>query len=222
MKLQLVILAALSFGSVAMFADTISIHLNQSNENYVLNGTGGLNGYATYDALPGDCATVASVTSCTLTGSYTGSTPGYTAGTYILTTSFDSSNGGLAATSTTPVASPSGGNFFTIVPPVPGDNMTLTLNDISGTSMLPLIVDGVDLGNLVTVAAVHSTCAGLPSGTPCTQGNVGLNTTASIFGPVTGEVTYTFPAAATPEPGFLALGGSLPGVLLVLRKRHKV
>lgn len=219
LKLHLLVLAVFSCVPLASSADTITLHLNQSTENYTLNGTGGSNGFGTYLALPGACTAVASVTTCQLTGTFSGSTPGYTGGSYALLTSFDTSRGGLDATSTTPVSSPSGGNYFVTGAPTSDVNVSLELFDITGFKNLPLIVNGVDLGNSVIVSATNSTCTGLPSGTPCTQGNVGLSNTASIFGPVTGEVTYSFPMASAPEPSWLALGGMAPGALLALRRR---
>lgn len=219
MKLQLAVLAALTFGTLVANADSITVQLNQSEQNYTLNGAGGSNGYATYLAEPGACTAGASITTCVLTGTYTGSTPGYTSGTYTLTTSFANTDGGLHATSTEPVNSPSGGNYFTTDTPTADVNVTLTLDDITGLKNLPLIIDGVDLGNSLLISATHSTCTGLSDGTPCTQANVGLSTTASIYSPVTGQVIYELPVAHAPEPAWLALGGMLPGAWLAVRRR---
>lgn len=219
MKLFLAVLAVLSCGAVAAHADTITIHLNQSNESYTLVGAGGSNGYATYFAQPGACTSGATLTTCLLTGTYTGSTPGYTAGTYTLTSSFANSSTGLAASSTEPVSSPSGGNYFTLGAPTPDVNVSLKLQDVSGVRYLPMVIDGVDLGNTLLVDATNSVCSGLAPGTPCTQAAVGLTTSASISSPVTGEVIYSFPMAATPEPAWLALGGMLPGAYGLLRRR---
>jgi hypothetical protein len=222
MNLKLAVLAAVVLSGSKMHADIITVDLGQSNQNYTLLGTGGSNGFGTYTAEQGTCVAGASDTTCTLTGAYTGDTPGYTSGTYSLVTTY--ANGqSLNAISKDPVSSPDGGNFFVLDPPFPSDvEMTLDLDDISGAKIVPMTVDGTFLADSFIVSAVDSVCSGLPAGVPCTQGNVGLNSGSSIFSPVTGSVTFDTLIVKSPppvpEPGWLVLGG-LPGALLMIRRR---
>jgi hypothetical protein len=222
MNLKFAVLAAALLASSKMHADTITVDLGQSNQNYTLVGTGGSNGYGTYTVEQGTCVAGASETTCTLTGDYTGSTPGYTSGTYSLITTY--ANGqGLNAISKDPVSSPDGGNYFVLEPPFASDvDMTLDLDDISGNKTIPMVADGSFLADSFIVSAVDSVCSGLPAGVPCTQGNVGLNSGSSIFSPVTGSVTFDTLIVKTPtpvpEPGWLVLG-SLPAALLMPRRR---
>jgi hypothetical protein len=222
MNLKLTTLAVALLSSSTMFAGTITVNLGQSNENYTLVGTGGSNGYGTYMVEQGTCVAGASVTTCTLTGSYTGLTSGYSSGTYSLITTYANGDG-INAISSDPVTSPDGGNFFVLEPPFSSDlQITLDLDDISGMKVLPVIVNGAFAGDSLDVSAVDSVCAGLPEGVPCTQGNVGLNSGSSIFSPVTGTATFNTEivksGAPVPEPGWLVLGG-LPAAFLMLRRR---
>ena len=222
MNLKLTTLAVALLSSSTMFAGTITVNLGQSAENYTLVGTGGSNGYGTYMVEQGTCVAGATDTTCTLTGSYTGLTAGYSSGTYSLITTY--ANGeGINAISSDPVSSPDGGNFFVLEPPFSSDlQITLDLDDISGMKVLPVIVNGAFAGDNLSVSAVDSVCSGLPEGVPCTQGNVGLNSGSSIFSPVTGTATFNTEivksAGPVPEPGWLVLSG-VPAALLMLRRR---
>jgi hypothetical protein len=223
------VLAATLLFSGIMHAATVTVWLGPSNENYTLSGTGGSAGYGTYLAGQGNCVPGATDTICTLSGSYTSATPGFTSGIYALLTSYANSEGGLPAISTDPVASPDGGNYFNIVQPFASDvNMSLLLSDIAGNFTVPLIVNGNFVGYSFFVSSINSTCTGLPTGVPCTQGNVGLYTGTTIVSSVTGAAIFdsslAFPTPSggqspVPEPEWLALGGLLPAALLALRRR---
>jgi hypothetical protein len=222
MNFKVAVLATAMLSSSTMFAGTITVDLGQSNQNYTLIGTGGSNGYGTYSVEQGACVAGASETTCTLSGAYTGLTPGYLSGTYSLITTY--ANGeGLDAISSDPVSSPDGGNYFVLEPPFASDvEMTLDLDDSGGMTTVPMVVNGTFVDDSFIVSAVDSVCSGLPAGVPCTQGNVGLNSGSSIFSPVTGSVTFNTDIARAPapvpEPGWLILGG-LPAALLMLRRR---
>jgi hypothetical protein len=218
MKIKFAVLAAILMSGSIMHADTISVNLGQSNEAYMLIGTGGSNGYGTYLAEQGSCVAGAIDTTCTLSGTYTGSTTGYTSGTYDLTTTYANAEGGLPAKSSTPVAL-DGGNYFMLEPPFDSDvQMSLLLDDISGLKTVPMVVDGAFVADSYLISGPDSVCTNLPVGVPCTQGNVGLYNGATISGPVEGTVIFNIPNSAVPEPGWLVLGG-LPGALLMLRRR---
>src|ERR1700744_4224144 len=102
MRFKLAVLTAAILSTGIMHADTITVNLGVSNQNYTLVGTGGSGGFGTYLAQESDCFAGASVTTCILTCSYTGTTPGYTDVTYTLTTTYNNATGGIAATSTDP------------------------------------------------------------------------------------------------------------------------
>jgi hypothetical protein len=225
MNFRLAILAAVLLSSTA-YADTITVNLGQSNENYSLigmGGTGGADPYGTYLADEGTCVAGATTTTCSLTGSYTGSTAGYSSGTYSIITTYTNGEG-LHAISQAPVSS-SGGNYFVMEPPFSPDlDMTLFLDDISGSKAISMVIDGQWVADNYLIQAVHSTCAGLPDGMPCEQSNVGVNDGSSIFSPVLGQVTFNSSdvsslSSPVPEPTWLILAG-LPGALLMLRRRY--
>jgi hypothetical protein len=211
---RMIALCALALASAPIYADTITVNLQASTQNYTLNGAGGFDGYGTYFADPGSCVTGATDTTCTLSGIYSGTTPGYTGGSYSLVTTFDNSESGLPAMSSTQVAV-DGGNYFTMGPNFSSDvNITLYLN---GTDTVPVAVNGTFVADSLSISATNPTCEGLPQGVACTQGNVGMNPGSSISSPVTETLAFESPV---PEPQWLALGGLIPGALMVFRRRR--
>lgn len=224
MKIQLAILTAAFLSTGVLHATTIAVNLGVSNQNYTLVGTGGSNGFGTYLALQGDCAAGASITTCILTGSYTGTTPGFDSGAYTITTTYNNADGGLAATSTSPVASMDGGNYFNFNPFTSDVNMSLLLVQSGGAeNTIPMVQNGTFDDDSYFIGATAPVCSGLPQGVPCTQGNVGLNNGATISSPIVGGVLFETNAVSTrsliPEPEWLALGGLLPGALALARRR---
>jgi hypothetical protein len=233
MKVHLAVLTAVLFSAGVLHADTITVSpgpstvtvlLGTSNQNYTLVGTGGSNGFGTYLAQQGTCDAGSSVTTCILTGSYTGTTPGFDAGSYTLTTTYNTSDGGLAATSTTPVASPDGGNYFNFDPFTSDVNMDLFLVQTGGgASAVPLVSNGVFVADSFFLGGDAPFCGNLPVGVNCTQGNVGLTNGGTFSGLVGGGVIFTpgisSSVSAVPEPEWLAFGGLLPGALLFVRRR---
>jgi hypothetical protein len=210
---------ALALATVPLYANPISVILGTSAQNYTLDGTGASNGVGTYLVRPGTCVPGAVDTICTLSGTYSGTTPGYTGGSYSLITSFANVDGGLPAVATSAV-SVDGGNYFTMGPMFSSDvNMTLFLN---GTTDVPLTVNGVFVADSLFVTDTGPlTCLGLPRGVTCTQGNVGLYAGASISSLVNETVNFESPAAITPEPQWLAFGAILPGALLLLHRSRR-
>jgi len=226
---RILVFAAALLSTGILHADTVTVVLGPSNESYTLYGTGGSAGFGTYLVAQGSCVPGVTDTICTLSGSYTGETPGFTSGIYSLLTSYSNGDGGLPAISTYPVASPNGGNYFNMIPPFASDvNMSLLISDVLGNFTVPLIVNGNFLGQSFFISPIDQTCSGLPTSVLCTQGNVGLYTGTSITGQVTGAALFdssiVFPTPSddpspVPEPEWLALGGLLPGALAILRRR---
>ena len=216
--LRLVAVCTLALASGPMFADTVTVNLAVSSQAFTLSGTGGFDGYGTYLAEPGTCVAGITITTCTLSGTYSGTTPGFTSGLYSFVTTFNSTDEGLLATSTTKVAV-DGGNYFTMGPEFASDvNMTLNLD---GADPMPVTVDGSFVADNLYINATDSQCRNLPQGVPCTQGNVGLSAGSSIFSTVTQTVVFSVAPTVTPEPEWLALESVLAGMLLILRGRRK-
>ena len=223
MKLKLALLATTLLCGSTLHASPVTVFLGQSNENYTLVGTGDNgSGFGTYLDLQGACVAGATDTICTLTGLYTGATTGYSAGSYSLVTIFGNAEGGLPAISTAPVSYPNGGNFFTFNNLAADQDVFLDLFDVTNvTHIVPIIVGGSFVANGYNVGFVTAQCSGLPPAAPgCSQGEVGLYTNDSFFGPVTGSASFDTGSvfAPVPEPGMLALAG-VPGMLMLLRRR---
>ncbi len=212
--------AVLFLFSATLYAETITVNLSQSNEIYSLIGTGGSGGYGTYLAQQGNCSSGATQTVCTLTGAYTGSTPGFTSGNYLLTTTYDQADGGLPATSTTPTLSASGGNYFHFDPFSSDVQMSLLLTNLTGDGLVPIVINGNLVAESYFLSPVNSVCSGLPAGVACTQGNVGVYNGATISSPILAGVVFdSTDVAQAPEPEWLALGGMVPVALMAVRRR---
>ncbi|HLI75803.1 MAG TPA: hypothetical protein VKV02_02565 [Acidobacteriaceae bacterium] len=208
-------------------ASTITFDLGPSAQNYTLTGTGGSGGYGTYNNTQGACSTASGLTTCDLTGTFTGNAAGLTGGTYDFQTTY------AAGTSTFPLqstsASPQGGadfNYFDYSYFGPSLNMTLLLTDGGLNYSFALVTDGAYASNLVGIdfAYVSAVCGGTPLGSlPCSQGDVGLVSGATYSGAVTGTDSLTFatppaPLSPMPEPSWLTLSG-LPMLGYLLRRR---
>ena len=230
-SLALAALCSLGVCGVSASAQPVTVNLGQSAENFTLTGTGGIGSYGTYNITQGACSSGGGLTTCNLTGAFTGTTPGYTGGTYDFQTTYASS------TTYFPVQGESIGpqgsstfNEFSYDYFDPSVNMTLDLSDAGMNYALPLVINGNLATNLTSLsfAFVTATCGGTSLGTlPCSQGDVGLVNGAFITGPTTGvdglNLTVTTPpvtppTATTPEPGWLSLSG-LPMVGYFLNRR---
>lgn len=215
MKLKSVVLATVLLSVPALHA-TSFVTLGQSNEDFVLIGQGNdANGYGQFAINIGICSPGLDTTLCILSGTYTGTTPGFTAGTYTITTTY-ANNEILPA-----ILSAPGSNVF-YFQPVPSDaNSTISLIDnISGAHNLPIILNGA-FENAFYVTLGPVTCTDLPDGTPCTMANVGANAGSSMAAQITGEFDFTAPSpSAVPEPGFLTLAGFVPLLAATLRRRY--
>ena len=223
-------LCLFGFCHVVAPAQQVTVDLGQSGQSFTLTGTGGNKSFGTYNITQGACSSGGGgLTSCNLTGAFTGSTPGYTSGTYDFLTTYASS------TSFFPVQGQSVGaqgtaNFdkFSYSYFDPSVNMTLNLVETGGGNYsLPLVTNGNLASNLTALsfAFVSATCGGTSLGSlPCGQGDVGLVNGAFYTGPVTGVAgvnipVVTPPPTATPEPASLSLLGLATLACLVRRRK---
>ena len=222
-------------------AQSVTINLGQSTQNYVLTGTGATSiqggTYGNYYNTQGACVTAGATTTCDLTGAFTSTSQGYAAGIYDFQTVF---TGGIAASITSQTQSPVGTNEpndFQYSGFAPSLTMTLKLVVTGGgTYSIPLVANQNYAPNLdnINFAYAASTCGGTSLGTdPCQQDYVGTVAGATVTGPVTGLVMFeTSPssmgaAGPTGTVSFLdtsnanaalgtgALGASTPGFGLV-------
>jgi hypothetical protein len=216
MKIGLFAITGLLLAAPAIHAATISVNLGQSAQNYLLTGTGtNASGDGTYINTQGSCVAGVGSTTCSLTGSYTGTTPGFTSGTYDFITTY-------LGVGPSPVVSESNGVgsdsfFYDAFPTSANVTMSVVLDDVSGTdSDIALFgASGFVPGAGWFFTNVTATCTGLGA-LPCTQFNVGTVAGATQTGPVTIAVSFdtadvtpvTTAPSAVPEPSTLALLGT--------------
>ncbi len=190
-------------------AQSVTINLGQSAQNYVLTGTGASNvqgaTYGNYYNTQGACVTTGTITTCDLTGAFTSSSQGYAAGTYDFQTAF---TGGIATAITSKTQSPVGTNEpndFQYSGFAPSMTMVLKLNVTGGgTYLIPLVANQNFAPNLDNINFVYATtvCGGTSLGTdPCQQDYVGTVAGATVTGPVTGLVMFETSASSMGSTG---------------------
>jgi MYXO-CTERM domain-containing protein len=208
----------------AVQAESISVNLGQSAQDYLLTGQGTDNPYGTYLNTQGACSAGSSTTSCILSGAFTGTTAGYTGGTYQFITTYPGTGPSeLASISTDPVGGANQDYFYFDSIPT-GTTMYLDLFETSGPEyIIPIYTAGAFDGGF-SVAYVNPVCGGTSlGGNPCEQIYVGLVNGATYSGEVTGSASFdSSTVTATPEPASFSLLGL--GVLglgaLVARRRR--
>src|SRR5713101_6229975 len=110
-RLSLVVVTGLLLTSVAAQAVPVTVNLGQSAENFVEYGLGpNSDNLGTYAFDQGSCAFDGTNTTCTLSGAFTASVPGFPSGTYTLVTRYGSNNRTTALVGTSISSDP---NFFT-------------------------------------------------------------------------------------------------------------
>jgi uncharacterized membrane protein len=203
-------IASLAAAVPAAHAVSITVNLGQSAQNYTLTGQGIDNPYGTYFNTQGSCTAGASTTSCIFSGAYTGSTPGFTDGTYQFLTTY--ANGALPASISEDPLGGANQDYFEFNSIDPSTSMYLDLAETGGPNYdIPIFTSDVfDAG--FSVAYVNPTCSGTSLGSaPCNQIDVGQVAGAIYSGQVTGSATFDSSVAVpttTPEPSSLVLLGT--------------
>ena len=204
-------IAGALIASPSLRADTVSVTLGLSNENYTMTGQGSNGTYGTFLDEQGACTASGGTTTCNLTGSYTGSTPGFTSGTYNFITTYDSSTP-LRATEFGTNSFSFGGTDISV-----NTNMYIDLVDSISGYHHEAIFDGTSFVGGFNITYASSTCTGTPVGL-CNLDNVGQTYGAILSGPITGGAIFNIPnVAPVPEPGLLAFG-SVPALLTMVRR----
>jgi hypothetical protein len=187
----------------------VTVDLGLSSQNFTLVGQGTNNPYGTYINLQGACSSGASTTSCLLSGAFTGTTAGFTDGTYQLITTYPNGEP-LTSTSADPLGGPNQ-NYFNSNPPAAGTTIYLDLTDNGLSYDIPIFANGAYDAQLY-FGFTNPTCGGTSlGGAPCNQIDVGQVAGATYGGPAIGSVNFLEPATATtPEPSsFLLFGTAL-------------
>jgi len=169
-------------------AASVTLNLGATAQNLTMAGTGpSSTGLGQYVVTMGACNTNGSTTTCTLSGNYTGTTPGFTDGTYSLVTTYP-------AASTSPllgIEQSAGSNFFTFSSIPATATMTLNLTSSNGNLSIPVFKNGSFAAGdtFGFVYGPSATCTGtaVPS---CDVADVGVTNGAVITGSVTGTATF--------------------------------
>jgi len=185
----------------------ITVDLGISSQDFTLVGQGTDDPYGTYVNLQGACSPGASTTSCLLSGDFTGTTAGFTDGTYELITTYPNGEP-LTSISESPLGGPNQ-NYFNANPPAAGTTIYLDLSEGGLTYDVPIFTNGAYDAQLY-FNGTTPTCGGTSLGNePCSQIDVGQVAGATYGGPVTGSVNFAEPTTATtPEPTSLLLLGT--------------
>jgi hypothetical protein len=168
---------------------SVTLNLGQTAENFVMVGGGpNSSGLGTYSITQGACTTSEGSTTCTLSGSFTGSTPQFASGTYTFVTVYPGSGTG-ASSPFKGVQRAAGSNLFQFSSVPSGATMTLNLTTASGTFVVPIFGGGQFAVQYGFVYNANAVCSGTPVST-CAVGPVGSASGAVMTGPVTGALTF--------------------------------
>ena len=201
----------------AAAADTVTISLGASAQNYVLYGQGAYSlGLGSFTNQQGDESYDAgtNTTTDTLTGAITGSNiASLSSGTYSLVTTYTGTPIGSGGFEIQGQSSSTNPNYFYYSYLDPSVDMTAYLSTPGGPVTIPLVTGGGFSGPGFSFAFTSLGCTGVAV---CTQNDVGLTPGATGFSPTTISITYT---TTVPEPaawslmllGVGALGGALRG-----------
>jgi len=185
-------------GSFAAQATPVTVNLGQSAEQFVEHGLGPdmSTGRGTYAFDQGNCAFDGTNTTCTLSGAFTGTTSGFTAGTYTFVTEY----GGTGLSPIRGMSTVGNPNLFNYLFPLPSSaSMTLNLFMTGGSFVEPLVTGGLPTATALDLNFTYVTyaCSGVTVAT-CSPSAVGLTNGAIGQGPVTTIVTFNNPVTVPP------------------------
>ena len=169
-------------------AESVTVNLGQSAQNFTMAGSGpNSSSLGQYVITMGACSASGGTTTCTLSGAFTGTTPGFTDGSYSLVTTYV----GTGPTPFLGVEQAAGSNFFAFSSVPQTATMTLNLTSSTGTVVAPILTGGQFVAG-ATFGLVYNgsaTCSGTAVSS-CGVAQVGLTAGSSITGPVTGTASF--------------------------------
>jgi hypothetical protein len=196
-------------------AESVTVNLGETAQDILQTGIGDNgSGYAQWYLQQGSSSYAGGVTTDLFSGAYTGSTPGYTGGTYQFLTSY---NGNALSDQPIGISSSPGSSYFYFEQPLPlGTTITLDLAETGGPNYVIPIYAGGTFVNGYQILDTSSNCTGVSS---CSPFEVGETPGATFYSTVTGSANFN--VAATPEPSSIILAGTfgLVGLLLVGRRK---
>jgi hypothetical protein len=195
--ISLCAMTGLLLGTFAAQATPVTVNLGQSAEQFVEHGLGPdiSTGRGTYAFDQGNCLFDGTNTTCTLSGTFTGTTSGFTAGTYTFVTQYS----GTGLSPIRGILTAGNPNLFNYLFPLSSStSMTLNLFTTGGHFVEPLVTGGVHTATALDLNFTYVTyaCSGVAVAT-CTPGAVGLTNGAIGQGPTTAVVTFDYAAATT-------------------------
>jgi hypothetical protein len=199
-------MTGLLLGSFAAQATPVTVNLGQSAEDFVEHGLGPdiSTGRGTYAFDQGNCLFDGTNTTCTLSGAFTGTTSGFTAGSYTFVTEY----GGTGLSPIRGMSTVENPNLFSYLSPFPSStSMTLNLFTTGGHVVEPLVTGGFSTATALGLNFTYVTyaCSGVAVAT-CTPGAVGLTNGAIGQGPTTAIVTFDNPVPPTTTTTTLPTG----------------
>ncbi len=209
---KIYVLTGIFTAACSIQAATVDVTLGQSAQNFVQYGLGAdASGHANWDLQQGLCGLSGGSTTCTLSGSFTGSSAGFTGGSYSFVTTYAGTNmGALRGVSE---AAPNR-NYFNYSYLDPSVSIALNLMPTNGSPVTEsLIANGAFVDPAFSFANTGTyACSGTAVAT-CDPYDVGITAGAIGQAPVITSVSFdvsstvTPPPSTTPEPRFLGLLG---------------
>ncbi len=169
-------------------AQPVTVNLGQSAESFTMAGSGPSSaGLGQYVITMGACSAGGGNTTCTLSGSFTGSTPGFTSGTYSLVTTYV----GTGSTPFLGVEQAAGSNYFAFSSATQTATINLNLTTSTGTVVVPMLVSSQFVtGATFNLLFTGSAACGGTTVSGCNVAQVGITAGSNITGPVTGSATF--------------------------------